>query len=83
MESSPGQILKSDEVKLEGQFHLNAAQAQINKPHQQSSPTAAPQVRVLENNSEHAVIGVICSCGTEISIKCDYADAQASEHPEG
>lgn len=83
MESSPGQILKSDEVTLEGQFHLNAAQAQINKPPQQSMPLSTPQVRILENNSEHAVIGIICSCGMEMSIKCDYADVPASEHPEG
>ena len=83
MDSSPGQILKSDDVKLEGQFHLNAAQSQIDKPHQQNSPAITPQVRILENNSEHAVIGIICSCGTEMSIKCDYADVPASEHPEG
>lgn len=79
MGKTTGQILKSDEVKLEGQFPLNAAQAQLNKSQKKNSARTTPQVRILENNPEYAVIGIICSCGTEMSIKCEYADAQGME----
>jgi len=82
MIKNAGQVLKSDEVRLEGQFHLNTAQAQMNKSQQKNSVLSAPQVRILENNPEYAVISIICTCGTEMSVRCDYADAPASEQSE-
>ncbi len=82
MEKKTGQVLKSDKIKLEGQFHLNVAQAQSNKPLQNNPTRATPQVRILENNPEYAVIGITCSCGTETSIRCDYADTQEMENQD-
>lgn len=79
MAKKAGQILKGDEVKLEGCFHLNLADVRNNNPRQKDSPLPSPHVRILENNPEYAVLGVTCSCGKEISVRCDYADAQASE----
>ncbi len=82
MEKKTGQVLKSDKIKLEGQFHLNASQAQSqsNKPRQNNPTRATPQVRILENNPEYAVISITCSCGTETSIRCDYAETQEMEN---
>jgi len=82
MSKSAAHVLKNDEVQLEGRFQLDAAQAHSGKPRQISPALTTPQVRILENNQEYAVIGVICSCGTEMSIRCDYADARTSEHPQ-
>ena len=79
MQKRTGQVLKSGQVELEGKFQLNPAQTQVNRPRPNNSVSAAPQVRILENNPEYAVIGVTCCCGTEMSIRCDYADAQATE----
>jgi len=82
MEKKTGQVLKSDKIKLEGQFHLNAAQTQSNIPRQNNPTRATPQVRILENNPEYAVISIICSCGMETSIRCDYAETQGMENQE-
>ncbi len=72
-----GRILKSNEVKLEGQFHLDTAQAGLDSPKQQVAASSAPQVRILENHPEYAGIEVTCSCGTRMSLKCEYAGAAA------
>jgi hypothetical protein len=82
MQKRTGQVLKSDQVELGGKFQLNQGQTQVSKARPNNPVSAAPQVRILENNPEYAVIGVTCCCGTEFSIRCDYADAQASGHPE-
>lgn len=79
MEKKTGQVLKSDKIKLEGQFHLNASQAQSYKPRQNNPTRATPQVRILENNPEYAVISITCSCGTETSIRCDYAETHSGD----
>lgn len=78
MSNSAGHVLKSNQVELGGQFHLNAAAVSgASRPHgKQDQCLAAPQVRILENNHEYAVIGIVCSCGTEMSIRCDYADSE-------
>ena len=82
MQKRTGQVLKSDQVELQGKFQLNPGQTQVSKTGPNNPVAAAPQVRILENNPEYAVIGVICCCGTEFSIRCDYADAQVSGNPE-
>jgi len=79
-----GRILKSNDVKLEGQFLLDAAQAGLDSPKQQVVASSAPQVRILENHPEYAVIEVTCSCGKRMSLKCEYAGAaaQAPNNPQ-
>lgn len=74
-----GRILKSDDVKFEGQYHLDVAQAVSSLPQHTGTTLAAPQVRILENHPEYAVIEVTCSCGTRTCLRCEYAGAQASE----
>ncbi len=79
-----GRILKSNDVKLEGQFHLDVANAGSDSPKQQVVPLSEPQVHILENHPEYAVIEVTCSCGTKMSLKCEYAGAaaQAPDDPQ-
>ncbi len=81
MPKTAGHILKSDEVKLEGQFRLDVAQvqSQTGGPKEQSPALNAPQVRIVENHPEFAVIEVICSCGTGTYLRCEYGGAQAPE----
>ncbi len=81
MPKTTKRILKSDDVKLEGQFHLDLAQAGSakNGPKQISATSAAPQTRIVENHPEFAVIEVICSCGTGTHLRCEYAGVQAPE----
>jgi hypothetical protein len=84
MVRTSGRILKSDDVKLEGQYHLDAAQAEFaaGEPQQRSAVLAAPQVRISENHPEYAVIEVTCSCGTKMCLRCEYAGAQAPENAQ-
>ena len=81
MARTSGRILKSDDVTLEGQYHLDVAQAELagGEPQHRSAAPAAPQARILENHPEYAVIEVTCSCGTRMCLRCEYADAQAPQ----
>jgi hypothetical protein len=77
-------ILKSDDVNLDGQYRLDVAQAGFSGggstlPQHRSETLAAPQVHILENHPEYAVIEVTCSCGTKTCLRCEYAGAQAPE----
>jgi hypothetical protein len=77
MIKTAGRILKSNDVKLEGRFHLEVTNAGSSVPKQQVAASAEPQVRVLENHPQYAVIEVTCSCGRKMSLKCEYAKAAA------
>ncbi len=74
-----GRILKADDIKLEGQFHLDVAQQGPIQQKEKSAVLSTPQVRIMENNSEFAVIEVTCCCGSKTYLRCDYAAAQTSE----
>ena len=78
MATAAGQVLKSDKVKLEGRFVLGASEAGTDSPRQQIAASSAPQVRILENHEQYAVIEVICSCGTRTSLKCEYTGASGA-----
>ncbi len=80
MEKAAGRILKSHNVKMEGQFRLDGRQTP------QSSGrkgTGAAQVRIVEKHPEFAVVEVTCLCGEKTDIRCEYADAQSTEQEQG
>ena len=79
MATATGRILKSRDVKVEGQFQLNLKNAGISTSKNTTSVLTEPQVRIAENQQEFAVIEVTCSCGSKIYIKCEYGVAQATE----
>ena len=72
-----GRIIKSKGVKFEGRFLLDVTKVGLGSPKREITGVAEPQVRVLENHPQYAVIEVTCSCGTKMSLKCDYAGATA------
>ena len=75
MGTTAGRILKSDDVKLEGQFHLEVMKTASSLPLQAGTGLAAPKVRIVENLPEFAVIEITCSCGTAMQLRCEYANA--------
>ena len=81
MQKAAGHILKGEEVKLEGQFHLDLAQTGTTaaRPNQNRIVHAAPNVRIVQNHPEFAIIEVTCSCGTKMNVKCEYADTRAGQ----
>lgn len=80
MSKPVGRILKGSDVKLEGQFHLGVTQVEPGSPKEgkEHVPLAAPEVRIVENHPEFAVIEVTCSCGTKTHLRCEYANAGSS-----
>ena len=84
MPKAAGHILKGDDVKLEGKFHLDVAQTQspTGGPKEKSAALATPQARIAENHPEFAVIEITCCCGKKTHLKCEYAGAQAPEGSE-
>jgi len=81
MVETAGRILKSNDVKLEGRFHLDVTQAGSSLPKQQAAASTEPQVRILENHPQYAVIEVTCCCGRKMSLKCENAGA-AEQTPD-
>jgi len=77
MIKTAGRILKSNDVKLEGQFHLEVTNAGSHLSKPQAAALSEPHVRVLENHLQYAVIEVTCGCGRKMSLKCEYATATA------
>ena len=80
MDKVLGRILRSDEVKLEGQVQLQTKQPQ--SAAQPSSPKSAQQPAtavIVENHPEFAVIEITCCCGAKMYLRCEYVGAEALE----
>ena len=74
-----GRILKANDIKLEGQFHLDVVQPGAGLQKNNSAILSKPQVHITETQSAFAVIEVTCCCGSKTYLRCDYATAQTSE----
>jgi hypothetical protein len=78
MREKAGRVLKGSDVKLEGQFTLDIAQTQkMGLPKRASAAMVEPKVRIVESQPAFAVLEITCSCGTAISLRCEYAGAGA------
>ncbi len=73
-------VLKSDQVTVSGSVRLTpevaapvrtAFSARADSPQAGSSPQSA---RVVESNTDYAVIEIVCSCGAKNHVQCNYAD---------
>ena len=82
MGKTASRILKGSDVKLEGRFTLDIAQPEPGRPKQSGTALAEPQVRIVENQPEFAVIEITCSCGTGMYLRCEYAGAKAPDVAE-
>jgi hypothetical protein len=76
MEKAAGRVLKGSDVNLEGTFRLDIGRGAAGPANEKNSAPAAVQVRVIENNSDYALIEVTCGCGEKTQVKCEYANAQ-------
>jgi hypothetical protein len=74
MEKAAGRILKSNNVKLEGQFRLDAGPGVKCPSNERNAALAPAQVRIVENQPEFAVVEVTCCCGAKTLIRCEYPD---------
>ncbi|MHC4460071.1 MAG: hypothetical protein ACYS6W_14065 [Planctomycetota bacterium] len=77
MAKAAGHILKRSNVKLEGRFHLDTGEVASAPTKEKNVASAAPQVGIVENQPEFAVMEVTCSCGTKTYVRCEYAAAKS------
>ena len=76
-------ILKSGDVEVEGQLHLDLGAAVPSTQNSRNVAVGITKVRILENQNEYAVMEVTCTCGRKTIIRCDYAGvAQATSPPQ-
>lgn len=84
------EILKSDQVMVSGSVRLgigtcgspvraqNSAQT---SGHADAGETAPQEVRIVESNSEYAIIEIVCGCGRKCHVQCNYADVASGGSP--
>jgi hypothetical protein len=79
MMQTMNRILKSDEVEMDGRCHLDightVSSAQLNR---NNSVTAA-KAKILDNNSEYALVELTCCCGKKTLVRCEYGDTTAAK----
>jgi hypothetical protein len=71
------QVLKHHRVQVSGSVCLSpvgGAARTGSPPRAGASRAPMPQqARVVESNSEYAIIEVTCSCGSKTHVQCNYA----------
>jgi len=77
MKKTAGHILKGNDVKLEGQFHLDLGQTAPLQAKEKSMASVTPQAQIVENYPEFAVIEITCCCGTKTHLRCEYVGGQS------
>jgi hypothetical protein len=84
MSKTAGNILKGEDVKLEGQFHLHVAQGESagQGPKQNGTAMSAPQVRIVQKHPDFALLEITCSCGLKTNVKCEYPGPQTPEETD-
>ncbi len=78
MSEATGRILKGDDVKLEGRFHLDVARAEQSLPREGNTASGPARVCIVEKHPDFAVIEMTCSCGSKTYLKCEYAGTETS-----
>ncbi len=78
MMQTTSRILKSEDVELEGQYHLDLGHSVSSAQHSKNTVAGTAKARILDNNNEYAVIELICSCGRKTIVRCEYGGASAA-----
>lgn len=65
-------ILKGDDVQLQGSVQLSGATIQSNPTANSAAQTTGPQVNLINNTAEFAILEVTCGCGRKTQIKCQF-----------
>lgn len=81
MVRTSGRILRSEDVIIDGQYHLDRGQYEIDRDEAQPKAAVSVPTRVciLEDYPEYAVLEVTCACGAKICLRCEYAISKTRE----
>ena len=68
-------VLKLQQIKAEGRCRLpiripGSAGPSVVRP---AGGSGTPQVKLVENTPEYAILEVTCGCGQSLYIQCQYA----------
>ncbi len=78
MQGTTGRILRSQDVKLEGQLQLElnqrktAANSNRHPPRNGNTNAVPPEVTIVENNPDFTVLRINCACGQQAYIRCEH-----------
>ena len=78
MVNSVTHLLKSENVVLKGQFHLDTVQTASTATNVKNA-ASPPQANVVETNPEFTIIELTCGCGGKTRIKCEHPGGQSTE----
>ena len=80
MVKTAGRILKSEDVKLEGSFHLDVELADPAPPKGKNAANAPSQVHIVEKHPDFAVLEITCHCGTKSYVRCEYNNVPSANN---
>ena len=69
-------ILKQHQIKTAGRCRLPIRMAGASAGSSAIRPAAGsapPQVKLVENTADYAILEVICGCGQSLFIQCQYS----------
>ncbi|MCE5186610.1 MAG: hypothetical protein LLF76_10845 [Planctomycetaceae bacterium] len=67
-------LIKRSDVEVSGSTHLPESAGARKTVRPPATACAAQQARIIESNSEYAILEVCCSCGAKSHIQCNYAN---------
>lgn len=67
-----GHIIKGENIKVEGLFHLDLEQSATGMNAKNKEKRINAQAKIVETNPEFAVLEITCSCGTKTRVRCEY-----------
>jgi hypothetical protein len=82
MQGTTGRILRSQDVKLEGQLQLElnqrktAANNNHNTPKNGNTNAVPPEVTIVENNADFTILRINCACGQQAYVRCEHKNME-------
>jgi hypothetical protein len=76
------ELIKNEQIRVGGTVRIGAGDKSA--PVRPLTPSGAVpqepmQARIVESNTDYAVIEVICSCGQKTHIQCNYVNTAKPE----
>ena len=83
MANVSGRIIKSSDIKIEGQFQLGLEKAETSTAGNNNNSNTIAEARVVESSVDFAVLEITCSCGSKTHVKCEFNNGHSvGEKPD-
>ncbi len=79
MQGTTGRILRSQDVKFEGQLQLELNQRKTAANNNHNSPktnAVSPEVTIVENNADFTILRINCACGQQAYVRCEHKNME-------